>query len=311
MSEVCVFGSINMDVVARVAHLPAPGETCAALGLALVPGGKGANQAVAAARMGVPCALIGALGQDDHGAALAAFLGGEGLGGEGLGLDGVARVPGPSGMALIAIDAAGENQIVVVAGANALARAPALPVAPADGPRPVALAQLELPPAEVAAFLDRAAQTGWRTMLNAAPAIAAARDLAAVPEILVVNETELAHCAGRALPDGVPEGVPDVETVVALARSLPRGADRVTVVTLGAQGVVALAQGQVHVVPAPRVAVVDTVGAGDCFCGVLAAELALGALLPRALEVAVAAASLAVQRPGAAQAMPRRTELAI
>lgn len=306
MSEVCVFGSINMDVVARVAHLPAPGETCAALGLAHVPGGKGANQAVAAARMGVPCALIGALGQDDHGAALAAFLGGEGLG-----LDGVARVPGPSGMALIAIDAAGENQIVVVAGANAQARAPALPVAPADGPRPVALAQLELPPAEVAAFLDRAAQAGWRTMLNAAPAIAAARDLAAVPEILVVNETELAHCAGRALPDGVPEGVPDVETVVALARSLPRGADRVTVVTLGAQGVVALAQGQVHVVPAPRVAVVDTVGAGDCFCGVLAAELALGALLPRALEVAVAAASLAVQRPGAAQAMPRRTELAI
>lgn len=296
MSHVLVFGSANMDVVARVPRLPLPGETLAAGSLAHVPGGKGANQAVAAARFGAACELTGALGQDDHGRALAAFLDREGIA-----TGRLARVEGPSGLALITIDAAGENQIIVVAGANAKAKAPDLAPVGA-GPRPVALAQLELPVDEVERFLLAARRAGRLSLLNAAPALLEATHLVALPDILVVNETELAVFTGDRVPAGIDEAA-------ALAARLPRKGAMATVVTLGADGVVALVGETVLHVPAQAVPVVDTVGAGDCFCGVLAAALAEGQDLEAALRAAVAAAGLAVQQPGAADAMPLRAQV--
>ncbi|MFM7626864.1 MAG: ribokinase [Gammaproteobacteria bacterium] len=314
IAEIVVCGSLNMDLVARVAMLPRPGETVAGHGLQRLPGGKGLNQAVAAARMGAKVAMIGTRGDDADGATLEALLAAEGIDTRGV----LRRRPEPgvdasamhTGLAQVMVADDGENAIIVHGGANATLTPEEVRAVLAALPHAgVAVAQLETPPDTVAAFFEAVRARGMRTLLNTAPALPDTRDLLALADIVVLNETELAHYA--VAPSDDAGGEPrSLEAYAALARRLLDRPDQTIIVTLGEQGALCVtADGVIHH-PAPQVKVVDTTGAGDCFCGVLAAMLARGLDLATAVPRAVAAASLAVTRIGAAPSMPRAAELA-
>lgn len=293
---VCVLGSINMDAVMTVARLPRRGETVAGSTLHLLPGGKGANQAAAAARMGAPTTMLGAVGCDAFGDEMIAFL-------HGVGVDtaGIKRIPDrPTGCAHVWVEENGENQIVVASGANGA-------IGPADvetgSSGGVCLAQLETPLPAVEAFLAAGKALGARCLLNAAPAVDVAPGLFSFADILIVNETEASRYLGlAALPDSFAD-------IGAAARGLLSRADQAVVLTLGAQGALLIDRDGLDHSPAYPATVVDTTGAGDAFCGVLAALLDGGATLPQAMRAAAAAASIVVGRVGAGVAMPDRSEV--
>lgn len=263
---VVVFGSANADLIFRAAALPAPGETILAHDSAVAPGGKGLNQAVAAARAGARVAFHGAVGRDANGAMLRAALETAGVATH------LAEVEAPTGMAAIVVDAAGRNQITVAPGANLLARAPEdVP------PGALVMLQMEVPPEQNAALIRRA-----RCMLNLAPA-AAQPELAAL-SWLVVNEPEAAWLAAQL--GTVPE---------ALSETLGIGVAR----TLGERGAAYAGPEGRFDVPAFPVAVTDSVGAGDAWCGAWAAALDARMPMGLALRRANAAGALACTRPGA------------
>jgi ribokinase len=289
--RVVVVGSVNMDVAVRTARLPKPGETLLAEGMQRSGGGKGANQAVGAARAGgADTAMVGAVGSDGDGDTLLADLRRDGID-----VAGIRRVEDhPTGVALITIDADAENTIVVAAGANAvveLTDADRDVIATAD----VVLAQLEIPQRVVAAAAA-ARRDGARFVLNAAPAAALIPELVAQIDVLVVNEHEAVELAQRA----------DVEAAVRrLLDDVPA-----VLVTLGADGArLDTRDGGEIRVEAPHVTATDTVAAGDTFCGVYAAWLAQGLDQRTCLERACAAASLAVQRAGAQESVPTASEV--
>ena len=289
--RVVVVGSVNMDVAVRTARLPKPGETLLAESVLRSGGGKGANQAVAAARAGgAATAMIGAVGADGDGGTLLADLARDGID-----IAAVRRLDGlPTGVALITVDANAENTIVVAAGANAaveLTEADRETVRKAD----VVLAQLEIPQA-VVAEAAAARRPGSRFVLNAAPAAPLDAALHEQVDVLVVNEHEAVELAQLAdLDAALRRLLDDVPTVL---------------VTLGADGARLLSRDGSDVrVPAPRVTATDTVAAGDTFCGVFAAALASGLDERVSLERACAAASLAVQRSGAQASVPTADEV--
>lgn len=289
MTDVYVLGSINMDVVLRVDALPRPGETVLAAAMSRSAGGKGANQGVAAARAGARAALAGAVGDDEDGRALVALLEAEAVDCADVRVEAGAA----TGTAHIAVDARGENMIVVAPGANGCARAPA------EARARVFLSQLETP-LEAVAGLFAARPPGTLTILNAAPFRPEAAALLAMADVVVVNETELAgYCNGKP-PRSASEAA-------AMARTLRRGG--VTVVTLGPLGSVTVGDGVEIITPAAEAQVQDTTGAGDCFCGYLAAGLAQGAALQDAIATAHRAAALCVARPGAIPSIPRVADL--
>jgi ribokinase len=292
---VVVFGSVNLDLVARVERLPRAGETLAGASFAALPGGKGANQALAARRAGARALFAGAVGTDAFADTALA-----GLGTAGVDLSGVRRVGVPTGVALIHVDARGENCITIVPGANALADADAIPDA-ALGPATILLLQLEVPLAAVIAAAQRARRRGARVLLNAAPAHPLPAELLAALDVLVVNEHE-----ARTISEDL--GLPLVAADFAAAFHRRFGC--AVVVTLGANGLVAAADGRFHVAPAPGVNVVDTTGAGDAFTGALAAALDRGAGWPRALAEGLAAGSLACTGAGAQAALPDAAAIA-
>ncbi len=286
--RVTVLGSINVDTIFSVSALPRPGETVMASGSVRAPGGKGSNQAVAAARMGTSTRMIGAVGDDADGVWMRGLLQEDGVA-----VDMVLTLSGiATGAAVIAVDARAENLIVVAPGANASLTSAALP----PGIDDVLLAQFEIPLETIAAAF--AAAHGPR-ILNAAPALVDGAFLFAESDIVIVNEHELALYAGRASV----ETHGDAETA---ARSLISHSGQAVVVTLGADGALAVWQDRALHVPGLPVSPVDTVGAGDCFCGALAALIAEGLTLEAALPIANAAAALCTQARGAAPAMPRR-----
>ena len=287
--EIVVIGSANVDLVTRVERLPAPGETVLASGYAEHPGGKGANQAIAAARLGRAVSFVGVVGEDGH----AGFLT-QALTAAGVDVAHLRRLPGvPTGRALVIVDDAAENSIVVVSGANAELRPDDVAAAGAAlRDAAVAVAQLEIPLAAVRAAAEHA---GGRFVLNPAPARPLDPDLLAHVDVLVVNEGEFARVTGLEVGG-------DATTFA--ARVDEAGLRCAVVVTLGGRGAMVCEDGQVTVCPAPPVTVVDTTGAGDCFVGALADALARGESLPGALHWAVAAASLSTQSLGATTAMP-------
>jgi ribokinase len=288
---VLVFGSVNADLVFAVPELPAPGRTVLGEAYRALPGGKGANQAVAAARDGAKVALAGAVGRDPLAeVALSASRA------AGVDLSRVAATDAPTGCAAICVDPAGRNQIAVAAGANALARAAQVEDA-ALGPGVVVLLQMEVPPAETAGLVTRARARGARTVLNLAPAGPMPGDALRALDLLVVNEHEAAWLAAR-LDCGA--------DAAALRAALGGGPD--VAVTRGEAGAEAATAAGTAWAPAFPLAAVDTTGAGDCWCGVLAAALAAGARLETAMLRAAAAAAIACTRPGAAVAMPDATE---
>jgi ribokinase len=295
---IAVVGSINMDVAVRVATLPRPGETVLGADAVLSLGGKGANQAVAATRLGGDTTLIGCLGADAFGeAARQALL----L--EKVRLDGVQIVPSAAtGVALITIGSDGQNMISVSPGANAaLSAAAILSHATALSASKVLLLQNETPVEAAHAAIQVARAAGALVICDPAPAAGYDPDLIAAADIITPNETEAAILTGLAVTDRA--------SALAAARFLLARGARNAIVKLGADGVVhAGRDGEGHVA-APPVAAVDTVAAGDCFNGALAVALAEGMALRDALAFACRAASIAVTRAGASASMPYRHEL--
>ncbi|MFN0305317.1 MAG: ribokinase [Burkholderiales bacterium] len=298
MNRVIVLGSINVDLVAVVDRFPRPGETVLGRDLRKFPGGKGANQAVAATRLGARTAIVGAVGDDPFGAEMLAFLGSVGVDTQHV----LVRQDAPTGTAFISI-CAGENIIVVVPGANASIDArsiDALDLHPGD----VVLCQNEVPMPTVAAALEHARQRGAISILNAAPAVVEAESLLAGCDVLVLNEIELAAYARMPI-----HGDAALPTVAGAASRLRARGAQVIIVTLGRRGsVVSLSDRWFHE-PGRDVVVVDTTGAGDCFCGALAASLARGMSIESAVKFANVAASIAVQRMGAGPGMPALGEV--
>jgi ribokinase len=298
MGRVFVAGSINMDVVATADRHPRIGETVAGTALLYFPGGKGANQAVAAAKLGAPTILIGRLGQDAFGDQLKAFLAAQGVD-----LSFLRATAGAQTGTAVITTANADNTIVVIPGANAL-------VSTADVTSPVlakgdiAVSQFEIPVPAIGAFFKRARAAGATTILNPAPAIECGVELLELVDILILNETELGFLTGVELRDG-----DDHARLLEAARSLPIGPGRVVCVTLGKRGVLALIDGEPAIVAGRMVKAVDTTGAGDCFVGAIAAQLAGGNSIRAALDYANAAASICVQRMGAAPSMPTATEV--
>ncbi|MEO7269489.1 MAG: PfkB family carbohydrate kinase [Knoellia sp.] len=270
MGRVMVLGSLNVDLVTRVERHPSPGETLLGEGLDRLAGGKGANQAVAAAAAGADVLMVGCVGDDGGGAA---YL--ERLSDRGIDVSRVRKVNGAaSGHALIAVDDRGENSIIVIPGANGLLDAREIAAVDELGPGDVLLLQLEVPLPVVCGAARRAAHVGARVVINTAPYAALPADVIALGDPVVANEHEM----------------------VALAES---GAEPASLlVTFGANGVT----WDGETVPAHRVdplAVRDTTGAGDAFCGALAAALAAGADRATSLDAALAAGAAAVQHSGA------------
>lgn len=301
-ARVVVVGSINMDIVARVQRHPVPGETVPGSDLSYFPGGKGANQAVAAARAGAQVAMLGAVGGDAFGPDLLDFLRVNEIATDGV----ERRSVDATGTALIVVDAAGENSIVVVPGANGAVGPDVVQrLTPRKGD--VLVAQFETPVEATAALFMSGRETGATCVLNPAPAAAVARGLLGLVDVLVVNETELGVIAGRNL--GESPTVEEVRDAYALLRKL--GFDGCLVATLGAKGSLTLIGDRVIEIKGRVVEAVDTTGAGDCFVGYLASSLALGRDMDNALLIANAAASLCVQRPGAGPSMPRRAEVEV
>lgn len=293
-----MLGSINQDVVAFVEKLPLPGETVVARDFAHFPGGKGANQVVAAARMGAGTLMIGAVGADEPGSWMQAFLQENGVDTEMVGIN--SRQP--TGQAFINVSATGENAIVIVPGANA-------GLTPADirferltgcG---IFLAQLECPVETIKSFFSSDAARRGTTILNAAPALPEGAGLFPLVDILILNESELAAYAG------LPEPPDDVETAIKGAGNLIGREGQAVIVTLGEKGAVVVNGERSELIPVRRANVTDTTGAGDCFCGTLAAALADGYTLNEAVRFAVTAASISVERSGAATSMPARAEV--
>jgi len=292
---IVVFGSLNVDLVTAVPRLPKAGETVMGPGYALHPGGKGANQALAARRAGADVMLVGAVGRDGF-ADVALSL----LTQDGVDLSHVARLDAPTGAAFIAVDENGANQIVVAAGANAQASALALSEL-SLGTSDILLLQREVPEDQCVLAARAMKQAGGRVILNLAPAGAASPELLACLDMLIVNEHE-ALVLGEAL--GWPALEPDD-----FARRIDAERKLACIVTLGAEGVVGWHGGVRRRLDAPRVAVVDTVAAGDSFCGAFAAALAAGYGFSGALQRGLAAGSLACTIPGAQPSVPRRAAI--
>jgi ribokinase len=285
-SRVLVAGSAHADFVVRAGRIPAAGETVLGGDLTIFPGGKGANQAVAAARAGgVATRMVAALGDDD----LARLIAGS-LGDAGVDLQ-VRRSPRSTGAALITVSDTAENAITVAPGANN-------DLGPGDLPDLDGISwlvmQLETPVDTVSAFARAARDSGVKVLLNAAPARALPAALLDAVDMLVVNEDELGLLVGT---DG------------SIADRLARTGVATTVVTLGGRGACARAGTEYLLQPAFVVMPVDTTAAGDTFCGVLAASLAEGIGLPGALARAGAAAALATTRPGAQSSIPSRADV--
>lgn len=290
---IAVVGSCNVDFVIPVAELPAPGETVLGGDHLRTPGGKGANQSVAAARLGGEVAFVGCVGDDE----LASTIEGA-LSDAGVNLSWLRRVPEtPSGIALITVADGGENTIAVSPGANARLTVDDIAGAAellADAA--VTLVQLEIAPEVVTAAVEAA---GGQVVLNPAPARALPEALLSRVDVLVPNRTELAFLAGKPEPS-------TLDDAAELAASL--AGPRAVVVTLGADGALVVQNGQTTHVPAVPVDAVDATGAGDAFCGALADALARGESLPDATAWAVRVAGISTTRWGAQSGMPTREQ---
>lgn len=291
---ITVFGSINIDLVFPVARLPRPGETVLCQSYSAVPGGKGANQAVAAARAGAVVHMVGCVGHDGFGnVALAA------LAGDGIGVTGVRRVDSPTGCAAIGVDHAGENAIMVGSGANLDARAAQISAAPTPS---TLILQLEVPVAEVTAAARVAKRAGTRVILNLAPAQPVGSDLLDSVDVLVLNEVEARMAAAAT---GLASRHLD-----ALAKELAGRHGVACVITLGAAGAMAATPDGFMRVKALSISPVDTTAAGDAFVGILAAALDAGEALAPALRRASVGSSIACLTLGAQASLPTAASIA-
>ncbi len=298
MNKVIVVGSINMDITARTDKLPDTGETVAARSVEYLPGGKGLNQAVAAAKIGTTVVLAGCLGSDSFADELASFIRRHKID-----VSCLRRSEKNSGIALITVDERGQNTIVVAPGSNADVcpeDIKKLPVSPGD----VVVCQFEIPPAAVAAAFAKARRYGARTILNPSPVCPIPDEIFRNTDILIVNETELAFLSRENVDENTP-----AEKIADAAEKLKTDAEQTVIVTLGSRGALVAGSKDMLFVDSYKVPAVDTVGAGDCFAGVFAAKLAEGKDVGENVKTAARAAAVCVTRKGAAPAMPDAGEL--
>jgi len=298
MGGIVVIGSLNMDLVVKTEHMPAPGETVRGQGFQTIPGGKGANQAAAISLLGGQAAMIGHVGNDAFGPRLIENMAAKGVNTQHIALD--ADVA--TGIAMIIVDAKGENSIVIAAGANGR-------VSPRDidacddllRQTSYLVLQFEIPMETVAYAIQKAAGYGIQVILNPAPAAQFPREMLKGVHYLVPNETEAQLLTGQAVNDP-----PSAERA---ARLLHEQGARVVIVTLGEKGAFALTDRESFHTPAPKVNVVDTTAAGDAFIGGLVVGLSRGLALKEAVYYAVCAGSLAVTRFGAQTSLPSADEV--
>lgn len=303
-AQVTVVGSLNMDVVLTLERVPQPGETITAQALRYVPGGKGGNQAVACVRHGAQVQLFGCVGRDHHGNTLRLALHGDGVNVDHVGVhEGVA-----TGSAVILVEPSGQNRICVVPGANAEVALPEEDFLNAVVQSDYLVLQFETPAAVVEEALHAAHSAGCRVVLNPSPVRAVPDAWWPLVHTLVVNEIEAAAFSGMAV-DGP-------QAAERAARALLAHGVRQVVVTLGAQGAVAVCGTAGHAAapvlsrhPAPQVPVVDTTAAGDTFLGAMVTHLAEGSTLAEAVDWGVRAASLCIQAAGAQPSIPRRAQV--
>lgn len=295
---IIVFGALNVDIVMPVKDFPKPGETIASEDYISRSGGKGSNQAMAAVRAGAKTAMVGKVGDDAFGRRSLHNLKSQSVLGTGIAIS-----ERPTGCASIWVDHAGENMVVVSAGANLDASAEQIPDEILTEKNTI-LTQLEVPHEETYNLIRRASEHGCRTVLNASPVTAPVpEDVLGMLDVLIVNDVEAkqlaAHhrLAARTLED--------------IARELVQKAGKLTcIITMGGKGALAVTPQEEWIVPSLKTEVVDTTGAGDCFCGVLAAALEDGHDLPAALQRASAAAGLSCRVLGAQAGMPFDDEIA-
>jgi len=295
-SHIFVIGSLNADLVMRAPRLPRPGETVVGAAFHVAPGGKGANQAVAAARLGAPVAMLGRIGDDSFGRLVCAELIAAGIDAGHVQVDGAAA----TGTAQIVVDERGHNTIVVASGANARVEVTDVVKASAWNGAALLVLQLEIPLVTVAAAIATAVTRGVPVLLNAAPAQALPAALVEHVTWLVMNEIEAEQLTGRALASPA-----DVEAAI---RDLRQPGQRV-LVTLGGAGAVLINDSGVLHVPAPVVDVIDTTAAGDACVGALAAALYRGMSDDAAVRTAVIASSLACTKLGAIPSLPTVAEM--
>ncbi|MCG6574944.1 ribokinase [Pseudomonas sp. AF32] len=297
-AKVVVIGSLNMDLVTRAPRLPRGGETLIGESFSTIPGGKGANQAVAAARLGAQVSMVGCVGNDAYGQQLRGALLAEGID-----CRAVSVVEGSSGVALIVVDDNSQNAIVIVAGANGVLTPDVL-----DGvdevlqSADVIICQLEVPDATVGHALKRGRELGKTVILNPAPAShALPADWYASVDYLIPNESEAAMLSGLA--------VDSLETAEAAAAQLMAAGAGKVIVTLGSQGLMFANGASFEHFPAPKVKAVDTTAAGDTFVGGFAAALANGKSEAEAIRFGQVAAALSVTRVGAQPSIPTLLEV--
>ena len=304
MTNILVIGSLNADLVVRAPRFPAPGETIRGEDLVTVPGGKGANQAVAAARLGADVAMIGRVGADSFGASLV-----ENLKQNHVDATHVTRdISAATGTAVIVVDSHGQNSIVLSPGANAKVK-PA-DVEPASFSDPstgsgqrvkLLLLQLEIPTETVLHAARLAKESGLGVLLNPAPARELPDELLSNADYLLPNETELSLLAGKS--------VSDVRSAEAAARSLVRREAQIVIVTLGANGALIVNKGSAKHIPSFKVNVVDTTAAGDAFISGFAVAWLGGQSLEDAVQYASACGALAVTKFGAQPSLPTANEV--
>lgn len=294
---ICVFGSINMDLIATTERLPQPGETVHGDSFSTAPGGKGANQALAATRAGAVVKMAGAVGQDNFATPALELLKSAGTN-----LDFVKTVDGPTGTALILVGGDAENMIAVIAGANGkVTVSDVAPLLDSMDKGDSILLQMEIGIDAVKAALEGAHARGIRSVFNIAPMSDDVREIAPLADIIVANETEFDLLIGK--------GTLSAEDRIKAMRNYHQKTDRSLVITLGGDGVIAIDQGQEYSAKGLTIEPIDTVGAGDTFCGYFVQALDAGLDFDAALERAAIAGSLACLKAGAQPAIPTAADL--
>ncbi|WP_299865336.1 ribokinase [uncultured Hoeflea sp.] len=289
---ITVIGSVNMDLIASTTRLPEPGETVTGSDFATAPGGKGANQALAARRAGAQVNMAGAVGDDAFAGQALALLTEAGAD-----LSRIRQIDGPTGTALILVGGDGENMIAIIPGANGQVTADDARAAIADAsPGDLVLLQMEIPEAAVRAALTAAREAGVTSLINIAPLTDSVEHLAPMADIVIANETEFARLSGRPAET--------LEAVRSELEALHASTGQCLIVTLGAAGVLYARDGAIGHVPSLKITPVDTVGAGDTFCGYLAHGLDAGLSFDDAIRRAAVAGALACLTPGAQPSIP-------